>query len=531
MEDISKKYSLVLPTRGLENGYLKLIFKSYEKYLDLNSLHKIIIINPKKSQLFENLKDFVPEILISFCLFVDDETFLEISETISPWYKQQIIKLLVYRHVKTETYLVLDDDIFLIDHLCYDDLKLNDKWKYSSEKYSDLDKKTFSALSWWNGSSNLLIFDLEDKLKDSSFSDHLINVTPQILITNVVENLIFYLINLYGEFWIDNFVKSGATEFSCYWLYLNFTNQADKYTDECDNLWTNDSKTNLLDYHSLQESKTIIENGFNHSLLHFMVIQSYLKFPSQIIETIQKESYKREDVYNNFEIIKESLLTNKKNLNLSFSNENIFYKDLFIVTSIINSPNTVYNPQERLEQTIQTVDSIRSKFSNVFIILSELSVLTEEQKSKLKVNLIFDFSNIAAESNLISGDKSKGEITLVVQTVYNFIKLGINCERLWKISGRYWLNDNFNILNWKDSINVKINDQTTHKDIYTVLYQTDFKNLHYLLKVFIYMLELGFDNEYLEQSLFSNLNPEYYNSILELGCSGTYSVTGKFIEL
>ena len=63
-------------------------------------------------------------------------------------------------------------------------------------------------------------------------------------------------------------------------------------------------------------------------------------------------------------------------------------KHLFVVTSAINSRFGVYKPEERLTQTIDTIDSIKSKIPDAGIAIMECTGVspTAEQESELRRN-------------------------------------------------------------------------------------------------------------------------------------------------
>jgi hypothetical protein len=507
------KFTIVLPTRGLKNQYLPLVFRTYEKYLDLDSIEEIIIISPQQENLPDQKSSFLSDTYIDKIpvRFLSDEEIL-FPRTVFPdiqakgWYRQQIIKLLIYQHVKTPVYLIVDDDLFLTRSLSYNDLRvmIDGKiyWKYSSEKYSDLGKKNYSALTWWKGSAQLLEFD-QSQLRDD---DHLLGVTPQIFVTEYVRNLISHLESLSPE-WIEKFIQLGATEYTTYWIYLHTQNLHHVYSDKGTPLWTNDPQYNILDYCTVEAGKSIIANGFCKCPSYFMVIQSYLGYPAHEISELQQIS-----------LIPQ-------------------YTDVFIVTSIINSPNTIYTPEERLQQTCQTLQSIRDKFTapyKPYIILAEMSKLTDEQLYLLGSNVetVYDYASDVTRLGLISADKSRGELYLVCESIKEFLREHRSYQRLWKISGRYHLNEKFDLTQYLvHPMNVRINQQVTHKDVYTVLYQCSADRVGYLLRVLSNMFDTNLHGQYLEQCLYNVLDPQAYNELPELGCSGTYSLTGKFIAL
>lgn len=518
---MTSKFTLVLPTRGLTNQYLPLVIKTYQKYLDPLSIEEILIIIPKSQLLgnnYEKFQSYVKDGKFKFT-FITDEEILPANLQATGWYKQQLIKLLIYKYVKTTAYLIVDDDLFLTRPFAYNDLRVEiagtKYWKYSSEKYCELSQKNYSSLKWWKGSSKLLNFDLQKLSRDN----HLMGVTPQIFVTEYVLDLIGYLEHMYSS-WITEFISSGSTEYTVYWIYLYTHNLHYMYSDQCIQLWTNNPSYNIVDHCNFDRAVTAIRAGFNETPDYFMVIQSYLGFPANEIAKLQEESF-------NLSVIE------KNNIKVDRNPE---YTDIFIVTSIINdSPNTVYTAEERLIQTRRTVDTIRQKFQAPYvpyIILAEMSVLMLDQLWRLNVDALYNFANDVEQLKLISSDKSNGELYLVYQSIAIFLQEKKSYQRLWKISGRYYLNQNFSLSNYlHHPMNVRINQQATHKDVYTVLYQCSEKRVPYLLRVLLDMYNNNLHGQYLEQCLYNVLDPKAYHELPLLGCSGNYSVTGKYIEL
>ncbi len=118
---------------------------------------------------------------------------------------------------------------------------------------------------------------------------------------------------------------------------------------------------------------------------------------------------------------------------------NITYqKNIILITSAINI-ESIFSPEERLLQTIQTINSLK-KISNSYLILLEGSNLNKAQLSLLSsiVNKIVLF-----DSNFVLLDKSFGEAYMLYQMTNQLISESLQFDRLYKISGRYYLTDNF----------------------------------------------------------------------------------------
>lgn len=141
-------------------------------------------------------------------------------------------------------------------------------------------------------------------------------------------------------------------------------------------------------------------------------------------------------------------------------------KALFIVTSAIRSGNGSH--EERLFQTLHTIDSIRSRFSQAEVWLCDSSVNSIYELPKhllilLKGIRIIDFSNHFRISEILSQVKTfdlptredarlffeNGLIKNLTESyVFNQILDKVdrnNYDRVFKLSGRYFLTEEFNV--------------------------------------------------------------------------------------
>lgn len=124
----------------------------------------------------------------------------------------------------------------------------------------------------------------------------------------------------------------------------------------------------------------------------------------------------------------------------------------FLITSSINVQHGVFDEQKRFQQTLVTIASIRKRCENSKIVLIEgaPNSLTPEQ---LKVfentcDIVMDLSNtefiqFAHRTQDIETLKHPGELYLLGSFMSQQNMISEN-DRVYKISGRYYLNSNFN---------------------------------------------------------------------------------------
>lgn len=132
----------------------------------------------------------------------------------------------------------------------------------------------------------------------------------------------------------------------------------------------------------------------------------------------------------------------------------------FIITSVIYpkqkelsyaSTRSVYNPEERAEQTLKTIESIKAKVPGAKIVLVE---------SGLRDNLPFDLAkkvdqylylgnNFFVRRACDSKFKSLGE---AVMLLWAKKRVKFNADVFFKISGRYFLDENFDINSWQNDL-------------------------------------------------------------------------------
>lgn len=126
--------------------------------------------------------------------------------------------------------------------------------------------------------------------------------------------------------------------------------------------------------------------------------------------------------------------------------------NIVIITSVIHThssnlsyaPRSVLTPQERFEQTIQTINSINRHVPSVHIVLIEGSKITKEEEDAFKSAGAHQIINCAHElaSDINGPHKTIAEIKMIL---FGLNKIGdlSGYNTFSKISGRYYLTSNF----------------------------------------------------------------------------------------
>ena len=215
-------------------------------------------------------------------------------------------------------------------------------------------------------------------------------------------------------------------------------------------------------------------------------------------------------------------------------------ENLVLITSIIYTPNkalsyintrSVYTPEERFEQTKKTFQTIKEKIPNSKIFLVECSDLNKEQLDYFQTNSdfflnLYEFEEL--RENIYSISKSLGEGTMTHCALKYIIEHNIQFDNFIKISGRYWLSENFDYDNFNnDKIIIKYIDNNKENG-FTCLYKLPQKYLcdfkHFLENSFINMHNcIGY--EVLFSRFLSTLDNSQIKSYETIGVSGFLSVT------
>lgn len=205
--------------------------------------------------------------------------------------------------------------------------------------------------------------------------------------------------------------------------------------------------------------------------------------------------------------------------------------NLIIITSVINthpSPlsygqRSVYSPQERYEQTLKTIESC-NKIPSGYKMLIETSDLDKKMEDDLKSKVDF-YVNFNQDKNIKdiidSPHKGRSEATQIINAI-KLIGYGLY-ENIYKISGRYWLNDNFNYDNYDNDENIF---KTAPNNLVTAFYKINKTSY----QTYINCLKYCSSNVGQIESQFWLFFKDEFTGCDIIGLNGNVSVNGYFID-
>lgn len=215
-------------------------------------------------------------------------------------------------------------------------------------------------------------------------------------------------------------------------------------------------------------------------------------------------------------------------------------KNLILISSIIDSPNkklannvtrSVFTKQQRYEQTKLTIQSIRKYIPNVSIMIVECSDLTSEEKEYFESHcdyLLNLYDNIKVRENVYSSSKSQCETTQIINALEYIVSKQIEFDNLFKISGRYQLNSEFNYNLFENNQVVVKAIQNNKNNIFTALYKIPNKMLSSYIE-FLIQSQKDTENNIGLEVIFSNfINKINLPSLIykNIGLEGYVSVCG-----
>lgn len=208
---------------------------------------------------------------------------------------------------------------------------------------------------------------------------------------------------------------------------------------------------------------------------------------------------------------------------------------LILITSLLNpvkkplsyiNTRSIYSVDERLQQLLVTIESVKNKIPDHYIVLVDASKNIEEYENTL-TTLVNEYYNFKENENIMnkveSPFKGVGEIYTMLGYLLNNDISRFEC--LIKISGRYFLNDTFNL----DILDNKLNIFRSFYNsvVSTRFYKIDntyFKEYIENIKKSVILMENGKSIEAVFYSLMD------YTHINHIGLSGNIAVSGDLID-
>ena len=211
--------------------------------------------------------------------------------------------------------------------------------------------------------------------------------------------------------------------------------------------------------------------------------------------------------------------------------------NLFIVTSALYANDSIFNIVERLEQTKKTITSIRERSPNSHILFLDMSVKPLEDKVVSYIKNIVDYIELSDQTkiyNMTSTNvkrKSCGEVNGLYNVFDKKYDLLCKYDKIFKLSGRYYLNKNFNEDNFSGDKISFLHTSDKPDEYMTRLYCIPNKKLSTFKSVLFDCIKDIILNEnefyYVEKSMYKNYND--VNIMNVVGVSGNLSQSGGMI--
>ncbi len=278
---MENKYSIVIPIKRYtyfwsKNGidprkntryhdnikrFFEISWKTHDKNLKKEDIDCIFfIIQKEEKDYFEFfMNKYIKDVKT---LIITDDMLIFPIFNFTSHRKQMLLKFLIIKYIQTKLYLILDDDIISVKSFGYEDLFINKKIKFNAE--NDI----YTQPEVWECSRDLLRMDKKTNIYRLR---NTLSVTPEILITSVVSDMMNYLLIKYGNY--ENLflemTRVSWTEYTLYWLYLRYIDKKGiKYYYKGDVL----SSYNLFSYD--EKYKEILKEALKKKISYFVIIQS-----------------------------------------------------------------------------------------------------------------------------------------------------------------------------------------------------------------------------------------------------------------
>jgi hypothetical protein len=231
------------------------------------------------------------------------------------------------------------------------------------------------------------------------------------------------------------------------------------------------------------------------------------------------------------------------------------------ITSAANAKFSKYAPNERLEQTLKTIESVRKYIPDAVICMTECSVPAVDEATQNRLSKEVDhFISLSKDptvnwiqNNIQHQDTVKNLTELVV--VSKFFKVAkenkwfADCNRVFKVSGRYWLTDRFDISRYEQP-DAKGKYVVSKKMLSQFPYSLTEQSLQYMLRVYSFdtallddfIIRLNVMTKYMEEKvnnssyidiehLFCKFLPKDLTlEIARTGVAGHIAPNGAYIE-
>ena len=171
----------------------------------------------------------------------------------------------------------------------------------------------------------------------------------------------------------------------------------------------------------------------------------------------------------------------------------VIEKNIIIITSVLNCTDkklsyyhkrSVFSLKERYKHTINSIESIRKYIKNSEILYCECSDLSDnidiENDIISKVDYYYNYNNNLVVKNAVDSElKGLGETYLLLEGIEKIINLKKRYKNIFKLSGRYNLNNNFNLDIFNNDKNIFTNWDNSNESYCTIFYKININDIYF----------------------------------------------------
>ena len=214
-------------------------------------------------------------------------------------------------------------------------------------------------------------------------------------------------------------------------------------------------------------------------------------------------------------------------------------QNVVVITSYLACPTakSVFSRVQRFEQTQITIESVRRRIPHSYIVLIDASPLTENERvyfSKHVDHIIECEHDEYISKSVSSPNRSEGERAYLLHAfsiVHTLISSGkLMARNIFKISGRYWLNHQFDFSMYDTDTNtIQTVDKTKWNEAcVSCLFKLSAQYLPSFLDI---LQSVSFQGLCTETFLYHYIRPKFLTTHLSvLGCSGHIAINGIYGE-
>jgi hypothetical protein len=257
---------------------------------------------------------------------------------------------------------------------------------------------------------------------------------------------------------------------------------------------------------------------------------------------------KTDNIINNIDIIKKEslnydIITKIKDLECIFQ-KTILNRNIVIITSVINCVDkplsyyhkrSIFDINERYKHTLKSIETIKKYIINVDILFCECSNLSNnteiEENIKNNVDYYYNFyDNEEIRNNVNSELKGLGEASILLEGLNKLDNITNKYRNIFKLSGRYFLNNNFNYEIFNNNLNIFTTWDNSKCSYCTIFYKINVEYIKYYKNILINSIDELINKNSIEICMYKYFT-ENINIVDKINISGYLATEGYLFSV